>query len=168
MLQNELTTGIQSSSARLARLVTILSVILWLLLLLERFGWTAIVIAKDGVGREFIRRIGYEVVAACPEATYLLSLWWIRQALAAFAHGDLYSPIVPRMLRRVGTMLALGAFLNVFVVPALDRIMGLGPGYWIAFDVTGLVLGAIGLSLAIVARVLDRARDVKAELDEIF
>jgi hypothetical protein len=38
----------------------------------------------------------------------------------------------------------------------------------VAFDVAGLVLGAIGLSLAIVARVLDRARALKAELDEIF
>jgi|SRR5450755_2697160 hypothetical protein len=168
MPRKPLAASIQSSSARLTRLVTVLSVILWVLLLLERFGWTAIVIAKSGVGREFLRRISYEFVAACPEAIYLLSLWWIRQALAAYAHGDLYSPIVPRMLRRVGSMLALGACLNVFVVPALDRMMGLGPGYWIAFDVTGLVLGAIGLSLAIVARVLERARDLKAELDEIF
>jgi hypothetical protein len=44
----------------------------------------------------------------------------------------------------------------------------MSPGYWIAFDVTGLVLGAIGLSLIIVSHILDRARELKAELDEIF
>jgi len=44
----------------------------------------------------------------------------------------------------------------------------MSPGYWIAFDVTGLVLGAIGLSLVIVSHILDRAGELKAELDEIF
>lgn len=159
---------IQASSARLRRLVTILSVALWMLLLLERFGWMAILVGKGGVGQEIARRIGYQFIAAGPEVMYLLALWWIRQSLAAFARGDLYAPIVPRMLRRVGMLLAIGAFLNVFVVPAAHRALGMGPGYWIAFDVTGLVLGGIGLSLAIVARALDRAGELKAELDEMF
>jgi hypothetical protein len=160
--------SIQKSSARLQRVVTILFVVLWVLLLLERFGRLALAIATHGIGPELPRQIAYQVVAACPEVFYLMSLWWIREALAKFAQGDLYAPIIPRMLNRVGIMLAAGAFLNVFVVPAVDRALGLGPGYWIAFDVAGLVLGAIGLSLAIVARVLDRARELKAELDEIF
>jgi len=132
------------------------------------FGWAAMAVARGAIGPELIRRIAYQLVAACPEAMYLLSLWWIRQALATFARGDLYAPIISRMLNRVGAMLATGAFLNIFVVPAVDRFLGFGPGYWVAFDVTGLVLGAIGLSLAIVARVLDRARTLKAELDEIY
>jgi hypothetical protein len=160
--------NIQKSSARLGRVVSILFVVLWALLLLERFGRLALAIATHGIGHELLRQIGYQVVAACPEVLYLMSLWWIREALAKFAQGDLYAPIIPCMLHRVGIMLTAGAFLNVFVVPIMDRALGLGPGYWIAFDVAGLVLGAIGLSLAIVARVLDRARELKAELDEIF
>ncbi|MFY0533450.1 hypothetical protein [Nannocystis pusilla] len=54
------------------------------------------------------------------------------------------------------------------MVPALQRALGSGPGYWIAFDVSGLVLGALGLSLTVIARVLGRAAVLQAELDEIF
>ena len=36
------------------------------------------------------------------------------------------------------------------------------------WDAIVIGAGIIGLSLAIVARVLERARDLKAELDEIF
>ena len=168
MSGKDISGDLQARSVRLRRLVTTLCVGLWGLLILERFGWAAAAIAKGGVDQAFVHRMGYEIVAAAPEVMYLLSLWWIRQALAAFANGDLYAPVVSRMLRRVGAMLAVGAFLNVFVVPAVERALGMGPGYWIAFDVTGFVLGAIGLSLAVVARVLDRAREIKTELDEIF
>lgn len=159
---------IQASSARLRNLVTALSLLLFVLLLLERFGWVVPALAKGAHGSELAGRIGFQVVAAGPEIMYLLSLWWIRQALVAFASGDFYASIVSRMLRRIGTLLAIGAFLNVFIVPAVDKAQGMSPGYWIAFDVTGLVLGAIGLSLIIVSHILDRARELKAELDEIF
>jgi len=159
---------IQTSSARLRRLVTALSLLLLVLLLLERFGWVVPALARGVHGSELARRIGFQLVAAGPEIMYMTSLWWIRQALAAFASGDFYASIVSRMLRRVGTLLAIGAFLNVFIVPTADRALGMNPGYWIAFDVTGLVLGAIGLSLVIVSHTLDRARELKAELDEIF
>ena len=168
MAEKKRVEGIQQSSARLRRWVTGLSAVLWILLILERFGWTLPAVVNNGLRLELTRRFCFQLVAACPEVLYLMSLWWIRQALATFAAGDFYAPVVSRMLRRVGVMLAAGAFLNVFVVPALDRALGLGPSYWIAFDVTGLVLGAIGLSLAIFARVLERARELQIELDEIF
>ena len=161
---------IERSSARLRRLVTVLLAGLWVLLLLERFGWAAVAAFQrvPGTGAELMQRLSFQAVAACPEVLYLLALEGVRHALGAFAGGDLYGPVISRMLRRVGAMLAAGAFLNVFVVPGVDRALGMGRGYWIAFDVTGLVLGTIGLSLAIMARVLERAREQKAELDEIF
>lgn len=92
----------------------------------------------------------------------------VRRALAEFARGELFAPTITRLLDRVGTLLATGAFLGVFVVPALQRALGVGPGYWIAFDVSGLVLGALGLSLTVIARVLGRAAVLQAELDKIF
>ena len=141
---------IKASSARLLRLVTVLSLLLLVLLLLERFGWVVPALVRGTHGSELVRRLGFQFVAAGPEVMYLLSLWWIRQALASFAAGDFYTSIVSGMLRRVGTLLATGAFLNVFLVPSIDRVLGMSPGYWIAFDVSGLVLGAIGLSLVIV------------------
>jgi hypothetical protein len=107
-------------------------------------------------------------VHALPEVSYLLALWWIRQALAAMARGELYGPAIRRMLDRVGLTLALGAFASVFLVPGLCRWLGYDPGFWIAYDVSALVLGAVGLSLKVIADVLRHAAGVQAELDGMF
>ena len=153
----------QSASLRTA--ITVLFVSLAALVVLERFGWIAV---ERAASPDVMRRLGVELVAAVPEAFYLLALWWIRSALTSCAAGEFYAPVVTRTLRRVGACVAIGAVLNVAVVPTLDRLLGASPGYWIALDVSGCVLGAIGLSLVILARVLDRARDLQTELDAIF
>jgi hypothetical protein len=162
------TAEIRERSARLRRLVTGLLAVLSILLVLERFSELAIQLSTQGLGAVPLRRLANQLVAACPDVFYLMSLWWIRQALAAFARGDLYAPTITRMLDRVGTMLAAGAFIDVFLVPAASRMLGFGPAYWVAFDVSALVLGAIGLSLNIISRVLQRACELQTELDEIF
>lgn len=159
---------IKDRSTRLQRVIKGLVICLWALLVMERFGWIPVAMASKGLGPGLALRFTSQLVAAVPEAMYLLSLWWIRQALTHFASGDLYAVVISRMLSRVGGALAAGAIVSVFVVPGAQRFLGFGPGYWVAFDVSGLVLGAIGLSLAIVARVLDRARELQAELNEIF
>ncbi|WP_434426139.1 DUF2975 domain-containing protein [Nannocystis pusilla] len=141
---------------------------LWLLLLLERFGAAGLQVCQRHADAASLRALAVQLVAAGPEVLYLLALEGVRRALAEFARGELYAPTITRLLDRVGTLLAAGAFLGVFVVPALQRALGSGPGYWIAFDVSGLVLGALGLSLTVIARVLGRAAVLQAELDEIF
>ena len=78
------------------------------------------------------------------------------------------SPTITRMLDRVGTMLATGAFITVFVIPSASRALGFPPGYLIAYDVSGLVLGAVCLSLKVIGHVLRRASEMEAELDGIF
>lgn len=168
MFGESATADIRERSARLRRFVTGMLVVLWGLLVLERFGGVALQLATQGMGGEPLRRLCYQFVAACPEVFYLLSLWWIRQALAAFARGELYAPTITRMLDRVGVMLAVGAIVNVFLVPIAARMLGFGPGYWVAFDISGLVLGAVGLSLTVIARVLRQASKLQVELDEIF
>ncbi len=159
---------IRTRSARLRRLLTGLSVGLWVLLVLERFSAAGIDVFSHGMGPEGVKRLTYEFVLALPPVFYLLSLWWIRQALASFALGELYGPTITRMLNRVGIMLAAGALTSVFLVPVLSRGLGFSPGYWVAFDVPGLVLGAIGLALTVIARVLREAAQMQTELDEIF
>ncbi len=72
------------------------------------------------------------------------------------------------MLERLGLTLASAAFLTVFILPSIARWLGFAPGYVIAYDVSNLVLGALGLSLTIIARVLRSAAAAQAELDEIF
>ncbi|MDI1480092.1 DUF2975 domain-containing protein [Polyangium sp. y55x31] len=87
---------------------------------------------------------------------------------AAFSRGELFTPTITRALRRVGIMLAAGALMSVFIVPSLTRALGFGPGYVIAYDVGGLVLGAVGLALTLLANVLSHAFALQSELDEIF
>ncbi len=159
---------IQRTSTALRRLVSVLLASLSVLLVLERFGAVGMELFLQGFAGEVPRRLAFEGIAACPEVLYLLALWWIRQALAAFAEGKLYTPTITRMLDRVGTMLATGAFISVFLVPSASRAVGFGPGYLIAYDVSGLVLGAVGLSLKVIAHVLRRGSEMQAELDEIF
>jgi hypothetical protein len=155
---------IRARSARLRTVVTMLLVVLAALLALERFSAATLQWWRGG-GWEWLAS---QAVAAGPELMYLLALWWVRQALSAFALGELFTPAVARTLNRVGLTLAIGAALNSFVVPGLQTAMGRGPGYLIAYDLGGVVLGVVGLSLSMVAHVFTHAAAVQAELDEIF
>jgi hypothetical protein len=107
-------------------------------------------------------------VAAVPEALFLLGLWWVRQALAAFSRGEWFAAPMTRMLERVGVVLACGSAVRILVVPGACRLLGFNAGHWIAFDAAGLVLGAIGLALKAIAGVLRHASAIQSELDEIF
>ncbi len=159
--------SIRARSASLLRVVSGLAAVLWALLLFERFGAVGLRVIAHGDAAAW-QALAAQGVAAIPEVLYLLALDGVRRALAEFARGQLYAPTVTRMLDRVGALLAAGAFIGVFIVPGLQRVLGAGPGYWIAFDVSGLVLGALGLLLTLIARVFGRAAAIEAELDEIF
>jgi hypothetical protein len=163
-----LTIPIRARSARLRRFIVGLAAALWLLLLLERFGAVGLRIVEQGFDRATTQALLRQVAAAVPEAIYLMALDAVRRALAEIEQGQFYAPAITRMLDRMGLLLAVGAFINVFIVPALQRALGATPGYWIAFDISGLVLGALGLSLTVIARVIGHAATVQAELDEIF
>ena len=155
---------IRARSRRLRSVVTVMVFGLGALLALERFSAAAIQAWRGG-GWEWLAA---QAAAAVPEVVYLLALWWVRQALAAFAAGELFTPAVARTLHRVGLTLAIGALLNSFVVPAVQTMVGRGPGYLIAYDMAGLVLGLVGLSLSMLATLFTHASALQSELDEIF
>ncbi|TDR41981.1 hypothetical protein DFR29_10937 [Tahibacter aquaticus] len=159
---------IRARSALLLRFVSLLAAALWLTFLLERFGAVSLGLFAPASDATAWRAFAVQCVLAIPELFYLLALGGVRRALAEFARGQLYVPTVTRMLDRIGLLLAAGAFVGVFVVPGLQRALGASPGYWIAFDVSALVLGALGLSLTVIAHVFGRAAALEAELDEIF
>ncbi|MDC0711840.1 DUF2975 domain-containing protein [Stigmatella sp. ncwal1] len=167
MTSKTMTARIRTRSGRLCRAMTLLVALLSVLLVLERFSAVTLALYRDG-GAEPARRLAQQGVAAIPEVFYLLALWWIRQALAAFARGEFYTPTLTRALSRVGVMLATGALLGVFIVPSVMRVLGFEPGYVIAYDVGGLVLGAVGLALTLLANVLTHAFALQSELEEIF
>jgi len=155
---------IRARSRRLRSVVTVMVFGLGALLALERFSAAAIQAWRGG-GWEWLAA---QAAAAVPEVVYLLALWWVRQALAAFAAGELFTPAVARTLQRVGLTLAIGALLNSFAVPAVQTMVGRGPGYLIAYDMAGLVLGLVGLSLSMLATLFTHASALQSELDEIF
>jgi Protein of unknown function (DUF2975) len=159
---------IRLSSAQKRRFVTILWFASATLVVLERFSRVTIDAMRSGFEEAAIVRLACEAVSFVPEAMLLLGLWWVRGTLAAFARGEWFAEPIARMLERVGMVIAWGAFARIFLVPGVCRLLGYDAGYWIAFDASALVLGAIGLSFKAIARVLRRAGELQSELDEIF
>lgn len=150
------------------RYVTILWIFCLVLVVLERFSAATIRLVGSGFAGEAVRWLACQAVAAIPEALFLLGLWWIRDALADVARGELFAASMTRMLERVGIALAAGAVLRIFAVPGLWRLLGFDQGHLIAFDSAALALGAIGLALQAIAGVVRHVAAVQSELDEIF
>ena len=161
-------TAIQLHSARMRRFVSVLWGVCAALVVLERFSAVTIGVFRSGFAEPALRAFACQAVSAIPEALFLLALWWVRDALAAFSRGEMFTTPMTRMLDRVGVLLACGAVVRIFIVPGVCRLLGFDAGYWIAFDAASLVLAAIGVSLKAIAGVLRHAASIQSELDEIF
>ncbi len=161
-------TDIRTRSAGLCNVLSVLFVALAVLTVLEHFSVPLIDLWRHGDWPHTMNTLSVQAIGMLPDIFYLAALWGIRTALAGFARGDFFAPTIAAMLNRVGIWLAAGAVASLFVAPLIMRMLGNGPGYWIAFDVSGIVLGAVGLSLTVVSRVLTRAGALQTELDEMF
>lgn len=159
---------VQQYSAGMRRWATALCIGSLLLVIGERFSAATIRLVSRGFAGDDVRRIACEAVAAVPELLFVAALWWIREALASFARGELFGRSITLMLDRVGVAVALGAALRILIVPGACRLLGFNPGYWIAFDAAGMVLGAIGVALKAVAGAMRHASTIESELNEIF
>ena len=115
-----------------------------------------------------VQRLGLDALAAVPALLYLAALWRVRQALAAIAGGDLFTPVLARLLRQVGVLLFLGAACAVALAPLLHRLAGDAFPRLIEYDVANFVLGAIGIAFTFLARLFDRAVGLQRELEDIF
>lgn len=155
-------------SARTRRFVTFLFFLALVLVLLERFSANTIWVISSDFAPYALRALAYQAISAIPEGMFLVGLWWVREALAAFARGELFAAPITRMLDRVGVIIACGAAVRIVVVPVAAHLLGFAIGYWIAFDAASMVLAAIGLALKAIAGVLRQASAIQSELDEIF
>ena len=108
------------------------------------------------------------LVQMMPSLGYLWALWAVQRALADLAGGRLFHPTVARAMRHMGIGVLTGALLNVFAVTNLGRVISGGPGSYLYFDLSGIVLGVVGAALILLARLVDQARALQAELDEIL
>ena len=102
-----------------------------------------------------------------PALGYLWALWAVQRALGELAAGLLFHPTVARAMRHMGIGVLSGALFSVFAVTNLSRWIGGGRGGYAYFDLSGIVLGVVGAALVLMARLVDQARAMQAELDEI-
>lgn len=117
----------------------------------------------DGAGT----RVLLLLVIALPAFGYLWALWAVQRALADLARGHLFHATVARAMRQMGAGVLIGALLSVFAVTNLARWISGGQGSYLHFDLSGIVLGVVGSALILLSRLVDQARALQAELDEI-
>lgn len=156
---------IRRRSARYAKAMGVLLAGLALLLVLERFGWLLVV--PEGAPMPW-SRLALAITTACPEVLYLAALWWLRRALIELAAGHLFAALVTKALQRIGLLMLCASAISVLLLPSLAAWLGHPPGYLIAYDVSQVVIGALGLSLSIVGKLLQQAAAIQSELDGIF
>lgn len=101
-----------------------------------------------------------------PMFLYIWAIWMVRQALKAIADGRMFGDVVPRLLFRVGLALFGGALFGVGA-PILSAIV-FRHSAMPSFDASTVTLGVVGAALALIAQLLQRAADMRDELDEFF
>ena len=103
-----------------------------------------------------------------PGALYLWGLWAVRRALGELAQGRLFAVAVARAMRQIGWAVMAGAMFNLFAVTNLARLIRHGRGGYAYFDLSGIMLVIVGAALVLLARLVEQARRMQAELDEIL
>lgn len=107
------------------------------------------------------------LVRLLPGLGYLWALWAVQRALGELAAGRLFHAAVARGIRHIGIGVLAGALASVFAITNLSRLIVGGQGGLAYFDLSGIVLGVVGAALVLLACVVDSARALQAELDEI-
>lgn len=108
------------------------------------------------------------LVRVSPGLGYLWALWAVQRALADLAAGRLFHGTVARAIRHIGYGVLTGALLSVFAITNLSRMVLGGHGGFAYFDLSGIVLGVVGAALILLSQVVDAARRLQDELDEIL
>ncbi len=113
---------------------------------------------------------GRALVVVSPGVFYLCALWALHSTFGALSRSDqVFAPALARGLRAVGSNLMWGAGMEMLGAPLLLRWVDREPGGAVlSFSASALVLGMLGLSLFLLARLLARASAQEAELAEII
>lgn len=156
-----------AAADRNARLMTrLLTFIFWLVaaaLLLERLGYAGVY-----RGTATPRALFGQFVLSVPAILYLAAVWQLRVALAAVATGNPFGDAVVSAMRRVGALLVVAALASILVVPIVSRALGQPVSRLIDLDVASFTIGAVGLGLWTLARVVRHAAAQDRELKEFF
>lgn len=145
---------LRSRSRWLARAIL---AVLAMLLIVPVIVALAVLAGRDQYGDLLVRQL--------PMLFYGWALWSVRSALADYAAGGSLGDRASRSLQCVGISLFLGGLSSVFAVPLVLRAIH-GRGSFAYFDVPAITLGAVGLSLVIIGRLLADAEAARRELEE--
>jgi hypothetical protein len=102
-----------------------------------------------------------------PMFLYLWAIWMVRDALRTIARGEMFNQVVPKLLFRVGLALFAGALFNEIGKPLITALI-YGKAWMRTFEASGVTLGVMGATLALVAQLLRRAAAMRDELDGFF
>lgn len=112
--------------------------------------------------------IWLSLVHLLPAVGYLWALWAVQRALGDVAAGRTFHPAVARAMRHIGMGVLAGALFKVVAVSNLSRWIAGGRGGYLYFDLAAIVLGVVGAALILLARLVERARALEAELEDIL
>ena len=155
--------SVRKSAALLRRLLTTATLALLSILVAERLGYIG---AYRGAFEA--ARLPAQLVLSLPALLNLAALWSLRAAAAAAADGEPFGRMAVSACRRVGALLAASAVTALLIVPALARLLGDAPPRLIDADISTLVLGAIGLAMMFVGKLIARAGAAQRELEAFF
>jgi hypothetical protein len=105
------------------------------------------------------------LIIALPAMGYLWALWAAQRALRDLGAGRTFQPTLARAMRQIGIGVLAGALVEVFALVNLMRWLLGGSGSYLYFDLSAIVLGVVGAALVLLARIVDEARALQAELD---
>ena len=123
--------------------------------------------AFDARALEPLEWWSFRLIVALPALGYLWALWAAQRALGDLGAGRTFQPTVSRAMRHIGGGVLVGALIEVFALTNLLRLVLGGVGSYLYFDLSAIVLGVVGASLVLLARLVDEARAMQAELEEI-
>ncbi len=124
--------------------------------------YALIVLLSAAGGQEAGRAL---LVRTIPLPFYLYALLESARAIRRIGCGAALRDLVSALLARIGWALFAGGIAQVFVVPWLLRTR---QGSIANFDVNAITLGAIGVTLVVIARLVREAVRDRAELDEFL
>lgn len=114
--------------------------------------------------------MGVRLAGDLATAMFLFAMMQLAGLLRRISLGEMFGPAVTRPLRRFAFWLLLSALVSIFG-PAIVGLIGSATGHadriQLVADLRDLFFLVTGLVLFLVARVLENAADIDAELREI-
>lgn len=162
--------------AKTLEAVTVIALVLLALNLLRLVGvvavgfaaWGAATTGDTSVLRSELSRFLGALVGVLPTLIYLGGVWAARGLFSRVAGGELFSAANSKSLADIGGALLWGATAAMVIVPSLQAWIDGEHGFGgLRIEQETLVLAVIGGAVLMFGRMMNQARRIQSELDEI-